>query len=235
METLKLQPDRFYHIYNCGINGCDIFKGTADYERFLTLYDKYIVPVAETYAWVLMGNHFHVLVRVKEEGEMKTLREIYHCQGLRPLAGSEMQPLAGSVATTSPVVADPGDGEKWKNRKPIPSHQFAHLFNAYAQYFNTKYYRHGSLFEKPFKRKLIDNERYFRRVVAYINNNPVHHGFCQKAIEYPWSSFMTCVSTKQTKLMRDEVIRWFGDVGNFVAVHNTCADHEEMEAWLMTS
>ena len=28
--------------------------------------DKYILPVAEIYAWVLMHNHFHLLVRIKE-------------------------------------------------------------------------------------------------------------------------------------------------------------------------
>ena len=32
---------------------------------FVNLYDKYISPVAKTYAWVLMRNHFHLLVKIK--------------------------------------------------------------------------------------------------------------------------------------------------------------------------
>jgi putative transposase len=61
---------QYYHIYNCGINGEQLFRETTNYEHFLRLYDKYIDPVAETYAWCLMGNHFHLLVRVKDEKEI---------------------------------------------------------------------------------------------------------------------------------------------------------------------
>jgi len=67
MENLELLiPGKYFHIYNCGINGEDIFRLKEDYERFLRLYEKYIFPVCETFAWVLMKNHFHLMVRVKE-------------------------------------------------------------------------------------------------------------------------------------------------------------------------
>lgn len=56
----------FYHIYNRGIDSCDLFRDNDNYEYFLGLYDKFISPVADTYAWVLMRNHFHFLVRIKE-------------------------------------------------------------------------------------------------------------------------------------------------------------------------
>ena len=56
----------YYHIYNRGINSCDLFRTTDNYEYFLNLYDKYISPIADTYAWVLMPNHFHFLIKVKE-------------------------------------------------------------------------------------------------------------------------------------------------------------------------
>ncbi len=32
---------------------------------------------------------------------------------------------------------------------------FLHIFNAYTKYINQRNNRHGSLFERPFKRKLI--------------------------------------------------------------------------------
>ncbi len=65
-----LEHDKFYHIYNCGINSTDLFKEKSNYEYFLGLYDKYIYPVADTYSWCLMKNHFHLLVRIKEEEEI---------------------------------------------------------------------------------------------------------------------------------------------------------------------
>ena len=69
LETLSF--GKYYHIYNCGINGCKIFWESDNFEYFLTLYNRYISQIAETYAWVLMPNHFHLLVRIREFAEMR--------------------------------------------------------------------------------------------------------------------------------------------------------------------
>ncbi len=105
-----------------------------------------------------------------------------------------------------------------KQTKP-PHQYFSNLFNAYSQAFNKMYSRHGSLFERPFKRKLIENENYFRKVVVYIHNNPVHHGFCSHPSEYGWSSYNTCISEKSTKIRRNVVLNWFGEKETFIAIH----------------
>jgi REP element-mobilizing transposase RayT len=173
-----LDYGKFYHIYNRGINSCTIFTETTNYEYFLNLYDKHISPVADTYAWVLMKNHFHFLVRIKD--------------------------LTG-----------------FGNLSGLPPHQcFSNLFNAYAKAWNKTYTRHGSLFERPFKRKLINDIDYFRTMVLYIHNNPVHHGFTQHAKDYPWSSYLSCISIKPTRLQRDTVIGWFNNKADFIAAHN---------------
>lgn len=69
-KTIPLESEFFYHIYNRGINRCDLFRETNDYRHFLRLYEKYIEPIADTYAWVLMPNHFHLLIRIKTEEEI---------------------------------------------------------------------------------------------------------------------------------------------------------------------
>ena len=66
MKNKCLTEGKFYHIYNRGINRTNLFNEPTEYEHFLWLYDKYVSPVAETLAWVLMGNHFHFVVRIKE-------------------------------------------------------------------------------------------------------------------------------------------------------------------------
>jgi len=68
-----LQPGVFYHIYNRGTNREDIFIEGRNYDYFMQLYIKYIEPVVETYAYCLLKNHFHLLVRVKEEADPKGL------------------------------------------------------------------------------------------------------------------------------------------------------------------
>ncbi len=160
-EIETLTPGNYYHIYNRGIDGCNLFKESENYEYFLDKDDEYISPIAETFAWVLMPNHFHFLVRLNTEEEI-------------------------AVASSTPDRAqNPVRG------KPSPSQHFSNLFNSYAQAFNNRFDRHGSLFERPFKRNLIGNVEYLRNVILYIHNNPVHHGFCSHPMEYSWSSYLT--------------------------------------------
>ena len=81
MQTIeKLEHGQFYHIYNHGVGERNLFRDANNYEYFLELYDKYVTPVAETYAWVLMKNHFHLLVRIKDVEECLKLTGSKTCQ-----------------------------------------------------------------------------------------------------------------------------------------------------------
>lgn len=218
-----LQPGKFYHVYNCGINGEDLFRNNADFERFLRLFEKYIMPVCETYAWVLMKNHFHFLVRIKENIGYKYSMNDF---------GDDKEKFNELKWETTNIVLTCQHPEDLKVIKPTPHLHFSHLFNAYAKYFNIKYKRHGSLFERPFHRKKIDNKKYFKNVIVYIHQNPVHHGFCDYPDEWGWSSYLTVISIKPTQLDREEVIGWFDNVGNFKDCHNNIIDRLEFERYL---
>jgi putative transposase len=61
-----IESDCYYHIYNQGNNKEDIFKEAMNYNHFLNLMKKYIVPVAEILSYCLMKNHFHLLIHTKE-------------------------------------------------------------------------------------------------------------------------------------------------------------------------
>ncbi|WP_185144733.1 hypothetical protein [Chryseobacterium sp. SC28] len=60
-----LEAGKYYHIYNRGNNGQDIFFDIKNYTFFLNRYDQYLSPFCDTIAWVLLKNHFHILVYVK--------------------------------------------------------------------------------------------------------------------------------------------------------------------------
>ncbi len=60
-----LSPGTFYHIFNRGINRENIFLEHRNYEYFMLLYNKYITPIADTFAYCLLGNHFHLLVYIR--------------------------------------------------------------------------------------------------------------------------------------------------------------------------
>jgi REP element-mobilizing transposase RayT len=73
-KPTPLRYGEYYHIYNRGNNRENIFIEERNYPYFLNLYAKYVEPVADTYAYCLLRNHFHVLVRIKTEEEQQTLR-----------------------------------------------------------------------------------------------------------------------------------------------------------------
>ena len=200
MKTGKLEYGNYYHIYNHAVGGRDLFRCADNYEYFLSLYEKYISTIAVTFAWVLMPNHFHLLVRIKD------VDDILHLTGFQNLSGVK-------------VI------------KPLHQY-FSNLFNAYTKAYNKYYETRGVLFERPFKRKLITSNNYLRQVILYIHNNPVHHGFCEHPADYPWSSYLTCVSRKPTKLHREAVIGWFDDEANFKTIHNKKVEIIEIEKWL---
>lgn len=215
MKTTALEYGNFYHIYNRGINGCNLFQEHENYEYFLHLYDKYISPVAETYAWVLMRNHFHLLVRIKKEEDISFMPVVQTPEGLIDTSGSGVN-LSASFRPES---------VSFTQKKYKPSNQFSHLFNAYTKAINKRYKRTGSLFEHPFKRIPVTTNDQLKYLVYYIHHNPIHHGFCEHYLDYPWSSYLTMLSPKTTRLSRKEVLDWFNDKSNFEKYHS----QEEIE------
>ncbi len=66
-----LLPGVFYHIYNRGNNGDNIFLEERNYDHFLSLWARHVEPVAETFAYCLLKNHFHILIKIREEEDIK--------------------------------------------------------------------------------------------------------------------------------------------------------------------
>jgi putative transposase len=97
--------------------------------------------------------------------------------------------------------------------------QLSHLFNAYAQWFNKRTDRTGSLFQRPFKRIKITDEDYLRKLIYYIHRNPLHHRKCENPENYLFSSYQNILSNQNTILKRDEVLEWFGGRANFIEFH----------------
>jgi len=197
MNPIPLINGSYYHIYNRGNNRDDIFYETENYHYFLRLYDKYINPVVDTFAWCLLKNHFHILVYIK------TMDEI------------DLKSLTYKTVKKPKVIS--------------ASKQFSHFFNAYTQAINKRHCRTGSLFEKNFERKLVASESYFKRLIFYIHNNPVHHGVAKKIADYPWSSYESIISNRSTKLQRHRVIETFNELDNFKYYHTLNRSYKSIE------
>jgi putative transposase len=211
---IPLEYGKYYHIFNRGNNREDIFKKDEDYQHFLELYAIYINTVADTFAWCLMRNHFHFLVRILNVNEI----------GYLDSSMAKSNDLHAKWKTHFP--ARPADNF---SKKPTPEHQFQHLFSAYSKWYNKRHSRTGSLLENTFDRKLVNHRKYFRNMIVYIHQNPVKHGFADHLLDYPWTSYLTILSSKATRLKRQAIIDGFSDIETFKNEHQAPQDNSRIE------
>jgi putative transposase len=190
----KLVCGKYYHIYNHAVGEECLFREPENYRFFLRKYSDYIHPLCQTYAWCLMPNHFHFLIKVREE-------ECFF----------EIDPSLSLMDDRGEVISK------------LVMQNFSNFFNSYAKSYNRKYNRKGALFIDYLRRTEVKSSVYFSRLVYYIHNNPVHHGFCRTMFDWEFSSLHAHISQKETKIERTSARDWFGGDDSFVSYHK---DHK---------
>src|SRR6056297_3474816 len=69
----KFVPDQFYHIYNRANGTENLFTETKNYNFFLERWNNYLADYLTVWAYCLIPNHFHFLIKVKSEEELTKL------------------------------------------------------------------------------------------------------------------------------------------------------------------
>jgi len=195
--TEILEPDSYYHVYNHAVGKDVLFKKDENYYFFLTKFSEYILPIADIFAYCLMPNHFHLAIRIHSTEKLSEIRTLQKFQTLTMLSNEN-----------------------------FVSKQFSNFFSSYTQAYNKQQDRKGNLFEKPFRRKKINDTNYFKQIIHYIHFNPVHHGFVSDLRDWKFTSFESFFSEKSTKLKRDEVIEMFDNKENFFFFHKKEIDEK---------
>ena len=196
-----MYPNSVYHIYNHANGKENLFHNTNNYHFFLKKYDYYIEPIAKTFAYCLMPNHLHLMVQIKDETDIQKANVYFKINKQEKLENIE------------PLTED---------KIPIfISKTFGNLFSSYAQSFNKQQSRKGNLFASNFKRRRVSDISYFSKLLFYIHNNPVRHGFVENMEDWLFSSYNTFLIEKKTKIAKQEVMEWFGDLIEFKKFHNS--------------
>ncbi|MFD0939925.1 transposase [Pedobacter boryungensis] len=183
----RFEEGRFYHIYNRTIDKKPMFFNDGNKEFFLQKLRLYLSDVADVYAYCLLDNHFHLLIRVNEN--LSKYRFINK-------------------------IDDATDVHS------IVSKQFRVFFQSYALAFNKQQNRSGTLFQTPFKRALVNDDNYLAHLIYYIHCNPQKHNLINDFKDWKWSSYKGIISNKPTRLMKTEVIKWFGNEQEYLNFHN---------------
>lgn len=141
------------------------------------------------YAYCLMPNHFHFLVRVRS---VTNLKKRY----------LELKPTANE------------DWEKMNWHKFI-TRQIGNYMNAYAKAINKRFNRRGGLFEHDMKRPRIDNETYFLRTLRYIHYNPIQHEFTTELEDWDFTSYHAYLDHSKKGTYKTEVFQRLGGFQTF--------------------
>jgi|SRR5699024_1906591 len=192
------EPDHFYHVYNRSIGSGKIFREQENYEFFLGKWNEYLDKYLDVWAYCLMPNHFHFIVRVKSKKELSN-----------------------------------ADLTGFQNLSGLISQKFSNFFNSYTKSFNKVYNRHGSLFERPFKRVKIDSEQYLQHLIYYIHHNPIHHHFVDDYTDWDYSSYTSILSKQPTKLRRKEVLKLFNGKESFITYHEEMKGYNQISHLLI--
>jgi len=179
-----LECGETYHIYNKAVGNELLFRTSDDYEYFLEKLSRFVLKVANIYAYCLIPNHFHILIKIKEPNEIPALAKIYE-----------------------------------EDYSSYLLKIFSNFFNSYSKSYNKIHQRHGRLFFQSFKRILVEDEDYLLVLINYIHRNPLHHGLVKQFSEWKYSSYMTFLSKKYTKVNRREVLNYFDSLSDFVKYH----------------
>ncbi|MFT3753494.1 MAG: hypothetical protein QM800_11690 [Paludibacter sp.] len=204
----KLQPNNTYHIFNHANGFENIFEEAENYRFFLEKYERYIKPIAETYAYCLLPNHFHLVVRIKRR---EVLERLFQSANF-----SKVQNF-GKVEVT--------DNELER----FVSKQFSNLFSCYTQSFNKVNTRRGSLFLKNFKRELINNRIYFDSAVIYTHRNPVHHGFCTRYEDWSYTSYCEIKENNSQFVEIGKLLKMYKGLDGFIASHELAMEKYQQQ------
>jgi REP element-mobilizing transposase RayT len=162
MPTAKiktpLEKDRYFHIYNKGNNHGLLFFKEPNYDYFLKRYSDYLHDHVSTYAYCLLPNHFHLLIRTKTQDASKYFRMMFQSYAL---SINKQENRSGSLFT------------KYFRRILIEDDEYLKFLVFYIHfnpekhqiYSNYKEYRHSSY------------QSFFSKSISKFNRDEVYDWF----------------------------------------------------------
>ncbi len=120
-----LLPGVVYHVYTRGTNRETVFRSADNYRHLLRLYAHHVGPHADTFAFCLLPNHLHLVIRPRADG---TSAALSRCLNAYAKAFNRRYARTGSLF------------EHPFRRKPVTD---ARYFAALVRYVHQNPQRHG--------------------------------------------------------------------------------------------
>lgn len=151
MRKEKLVTEKYYHIYNRGVDKRNIFSNLKDVERFMDSIRLFSgeLPIGSIRDYFLIPD----AKRLEMEDMQKIVSVVQFCLNPNHFHLILKQEIDGGI-----------------------SEFMKRLQGGYTKYFNDKHKRSGSLLQGTFKSSNIEKEGYFELIHPYVMwNNKMHN------------------------------------------------------------
>ncbi len=176
-----------YHIYSRVVGGQHLMN-----EKERNYFIKLLKCLAKFYyvevrAFIVMSNHFHLLVRENSEvGKAATHKE--RCQRYQDCFGEDAEPPIG-INRNGEFSEDPDGGEERLLNRSISISAFVkELKETFSKWYNDENNRDGCFWSSRFKGPIVFNGASEMVVSAYIESNAQRAGIVARPEDYKWSS-----------------------------------------------
>ena len=187
-----LEPNHEYHLFSRAVGDEKLFRTVENYNYFLQKLKHHTDAVCKLYAYTLLPNHFHLLVKIEDEKNI-----ILHFEEKK---NKKFDYLQHSIAE-------------------FIMERFSNFLNGYTKAYNKMYERKGALFLDFLKRSKANNDADFSAFVFYVHKNAVHHGYTKHIGDWQFDSYPSLLSNAPTSLLRNELIDFFGSQEAFIKFH----------------
>jgi len=188
-----------YHCMTRAVNKEMLFGDVAKEVLRRMIWQVADFSGVEVLSYCVMSNHFHVLVRVPDSGEVavgdKELLRRYRVLYPKPTKYQVMR-----MEVLEKLLGEGGeDAEKVRMRLLARMHDISQYMKTLKQrfsiWYNRTHSRIGTLWAERFKSVIVEGEVAALQIVAgYIDLNPVRAGIVRDPKDYRWSSYGEAVA-----------------------------------------
>ena len=82
-------PGSTYHLFNHANGRENLFLEPKNYDFFLGRLSLHVLPIAHIYAYCLLPNHFHLLLKIRDQQELTTY---FHQKDINTESVSDLLP-----------------------------------------------------------------------------------------------------------------------------------------------
>ncbi len=189
-KNLPFIEGYYYHIFSQSVGGGE--NGSEiKHSVFLHCFDQQLSSYFNLYAYCILPDHFHFLVKVKGDAQT-SLASLQNLDEVRKLKNSKINKIINQELSKLCYFLDQSI-----SNNPANKNQFRYKI----------------------QNELVDKDYNFADSIFHIHYNPAYHNVDQSYQTYPWSSYQYFLNGSNIPIQRNEVLQYFSGKQYFIKFH----------------